>query len=133
MRFVLITDNPGSAITEQADDVLHVGVSSALVFDPHGRDLPLHGPTGIASSRALRPSHDWRTSTTVQPSHRISERTHRLARLQPRPARTVRPWDPKRYAAVYPEIVTTMPLYAAPLWLHRTPAGRFTALPQPPS
>ncbi|MCX4661089.1 hypothetical protein [Streptomyces uncialis] len=46
----------------------------------------------------------------------LDDRTHRLARLRPRSSRTVRPWDSERYAAVYPEIVKTMVLYASPQW-----------------
>ncbi|MGW2183283.1 hypothetical protein ACWCXX_35625 [Streptomyces sp. NPDC001732] len=55
-------------------------------------------------------------TTLLQHGYRISDLTQRLARLQPRPARTVRPWDPKRYAAIYPEIVKAMVFYAAPHW-----------------
>ncbi|WP_031466347.1 MurR/RpiR family transcriptional regulator [Sciscionella sediminilitoris] len=41
MRVVLITDEPVSAITEHAGDVLHVGVGSELVFDSHAAIVSL--------------------------------------------------------------------------------------------
>lgn len=60
----------------------------------------------------------------------LDDRTHRLARLRPRSSRTVRPWDSERYAAVYPEIVQTMVLYASPRWRGlRHPATRRTSVP----
>jgi hypothetical protein len=61
--------------------------------------------------------------TVLQHGYRISALTDRLARLRPRPARSVRPWDPKRYAAVYPEIVKTMVLFASPYWRQLATSG----------
>ncbi|MDJ0345061.1 hypothetical protein QMK19_31075 [Streptomyces sp. H10-C2] len=51
----------------------------------------------------------------VQHQYRIGERADRLLRLCPRD-RQVRPWDPRRYAAVYPEIVENMSLFASSYW-----------------
>ncbi|MFF6983399.1 hypothetical protein ACFZAV_38270 [Streptomyces sp. NPDC008343] len=79
----------------------------------HYRLLRRHGPHVLNPCYA-QCSLFWHV--LMQHGYRISERSRRLVRLQPRPARSVRPWDPKRYAAVYPEIVTTMALYASPHW-----------------
>ncbi|AZQ35681.1 hypothetical protein EJ357_21075 [Streptomyces cyaneochromogenes] len=79
----------------------------------HYRLLRRHGPHVLNPCYA-QISLFWHV--LIQHGYRISDRSRRLVRLQPRPARSVRPWDPKRYAAVYPEIVTTMALYASPYW-----------------
>ncbi|MFJ3926498.1 hypothetical protein [Streptomyces sp. NPDC090022] len=79
----------------------------------HYRLLRRHGPHVLNPCYA-QCSLFWHV--LMQHGYRISDRSRRLVRLQPRPARSVRPWDPKRYAAVYPEIVTTMALYASPHW-----------------
>ncbi|MFE3416031.1 Mu transposase C-terminal domain-containing protein [Streptomyces mirabilis] len=79
----------------------------------HYRLLRRHGPHVLNPCYA-QCSLFWHV--LMQHGYKISERPQRLVRLQPRPARSVRPWDPKRYAAVYPEIVTTMALYASPHW-----------------
>ncbi|MCZ7459475.1 hypothetical protein [Streptomyces sp. WMMC940] len=79
----------------------------------HYRLLRRYGPH-VLNTCYEQSSRFWHT--LLRHGYRISERSHRLARLQPRPERSVRPWDPKRYAAVYPEIVKTMVLYAAPHW-----------------
>lgn len=79
----------------------------------HYRLLRRYGPD-VVNVCYEQTSRFW--STVMQHGYRISDLTQRLVRLQPRPARTVRPWDPKRYAAIYPEIVKAMVFYAAPRW-----------------
>lgn len=50
-----------------------------------------------------------------QRGYRLSDRAERLRRLSPVNG-LVRPFDPRRYVAVYPEIVETISLYASPRW-----------------
>ncbi|MFF1476743.1 hypothetical protein ACFVYD_04035 [Streptomyces sp. NPDC058301] len=50
-----------------------------------------------------------------QRGYRLSDRAERLRQLSPANGR-VRPFDPRRYVAVYPEIVETISLYASPHW-----------------
>lgn len=50
-----------------------------------------------------------------QRGYRLSDRAERLRQLSPVNGQ-VRPFDPRRYIAVYPEIVETISLYASPYW-----------------
>lgn len=50
-----------------------------------------------------------------QRGYRLSDRAERLRQLSPVNGQ-VRPFDPRRYVAVYPEIVETISLYASPCW-----------------
>lgn len=79
----------------------------------HYRLLRRYGPD-VINACYEQTSRFW--TKLLQHGYRISDLTQRLARLQPRAARSVRPWDPKRYAAIYPEIVKAMVFYAAPHW-----------------
>jgi RNAse (barnase) inhibitor barstar len=50
-----------------------------------------------------------------QRGYRLSDRAERFRQMSPVNGR-VRPFDPRRYVAVYPEIVETISLYASPHW-----------------
>ncbi|MEU8626605.1 hypothetical protein [Streptomyces sp. NPDC048669] len=50
-----------------------------------------------------------------QRGYRLSDRAERLRQLSP-VTREVRPFDPRRYVAVYPEIVEAISLFASPYW-----------------
>ncbi|MFE2529485.1 hypothetical protein ACFXEL_35270 [Streptomyces sp. NPDC059382] len=50
-----------------------------------------------------------------QRGYRLSDRAERLRLLSPANGQ-VRPFDPRRYLAVYPEIIETISLYASPRW-----------------
>lgn len=78
----------------------------------HYRLLHHHGPV-ITDACYEHCAALW--SQIAHHRYRISERADHLLRLVTND-RNVRPWDPLRYAAVYPEIVETIALFATPDW-----------------
>jgi hypothetical protein len=78
----------------------------------HHRLLQRYGP-GVVDVCYLKCSVFW--NNLVKHGYRVSDRADRLLRLV-RHNGDVRPWEPRRYAAVYPEIVQTMNLFAVPHW-----------------
>ncbi|MFE7973774.1 hypothetical protein [Streptomyces shenzhenensis] len=78
----------------------------------HYRLLRRYGPAVIAACYE-RCSTFWHS--LFQRGYRLSDRAERLRRMSPHD-RQVRPWQPQRYAAVYPEIVEAMSLYASSHW-----------------
>jgi hypothetical protein len=78
----------------------------------HHRLLHRYGP-GVVDVCYLKCSVFW--NSLAQHGYRVSDRADRLLRLV-RHNGDARPWDPRRYAAVYPEIVQTMDLFAVPGW-----------------
>lgn len=83
----------------------------------HHRLLQRYG-SGVVDVCYLKCSAFW--NRLAQHGYRVSDRADRLLRLVKHNGEA-RPWDPRRYAAVYPEIVQTMDLFAVPRW--RSMAG----------
>lgn len=75
-----------------------------------GEDLSDHAVIAACYERC---STFWHS--LFQRGYRLSDRAKRLRRMSPND-RQVRPWQPQRYAAVYPEIVEAMSLYASSHW-----------------
>ncbi|MET7781467.1 hypothetical protein ABZU94_24320 [Streptomyces mirabilis] len=78
----------------------------------HYRLLRRHGPAVITACYEHCSSF-WHS--LFQRGYRLSDRAERLRQMSTRDHH-VRPWEPQRYAAVYPEIVEAMSLYASPHW-----------------
>ncbi|MFF6806243.1 hypothetical protein [Streptomyces sp. NPDC012616] len=78
----------------------------------HYRLLRRRGPATIAACYE-HCSAFWHS--LFQRGYRLSDRAERLRRMSSND-RQIRPWEPQRYAAVYPEIVEAMSLYASPHW-----------------
>jgi hypothetical protein len=78
----------------------------------HYRLLRRHGPVVIGACYE-HCSAFWHS--LFQRGYRLSDRAERLRRMALND-RQIRPWEPQRYAAVYPEIVEAISLYASPHW-----------------
>jgi hypothetical protein len=104
---VKVAGSPRSGIPHR----LWIGraVDSAARQWRHYRLLRRYGPAVIAACYE-RCSTFWHS--LFQRGYRLSDRAERLRRMSPND-RQVRPWERQRYAAVHPEIVEAMSLYAS--------------------